>query len=244
MFKHVGTRRTFSHNLRLASLLSAVAGMVNICGLLSFNTLTTNVTGHITLLSEEIYLEDYSLAFIFFIYVFCFLLGAFTSGLLMEHFSQRGPRYTYITPITMELCLLILVALSPLTELINYSISSLILSCILLFSMGLQNALVTKISRSVVRTTHLTGLFTDLGLDLSRLIFRTDKILLRSTRKDAKLKIIIILSFFGGGVLAAFAYPSLGVKTLFLPAVLLAFTLWYDNILFRYTRILRKLQGR
>ena len=65
MFKHVGTRRTFSHNLRLASLLSAVAGMVNICGLLSFNTLTTNVTGHITLLSEEIYLEDYSLAFIF-----------------------------------------------------------------------------------------------------------------------------------------------------------------------------------
>ena len=37
--------------------------------------------------------------------------------------------------------------------------------------MGLQNALVTKVSQSVVRTTHLTGLFTDLGIELSQLFF-------------------------------------------------------------------------
>ncbi|WP_394331199.1 DUF1275 family protein [Chryseobacterium luteum] len=41
--------------------------------------------------------------------------------------------------------------------------------------MGLQNALVTRVSQSVVRTTHLTGLFTDLGMDLSKLFFFKEK---------------------------------------------------------------------
>jgi uncharacterized membrane protein YoaK (UPF0700 family) len=41
----------------------------------------------------------------------------------------------------------------------------------MLFAMGMQNAMVTKISQSIVRTTHLTGLFTDLGIELSQLFF-------------------------------------------------------------------------
>lgn len=44
-----------------------------------------------------------------------------------------------------------------------------IIAFYLLFAMGLQNALVTKISNATVRTTHLTGLFTDLGIELSQL---------------------------------------------------------------------------
>lgn len=41
----------------------------------------------------------------------------------------------------------------------------------MLFAMGIQNSLVTNISKSTVRTTHLTGLFTDLGIELSQLFF-------------------------------------------------------------------------
>ena len=51
------------------------------------------------------------------------------------------------------------------------NINGQVIACILLFAMGLQNSLVTKASQSVVRTTHLTGLFTDLGIELSQLFF-------------------------------------------------------------------------
>lgn len=46
MFRHKGKGRTYYHNLKLASILSGVAGLVNITGVLSVNNLTTNVTGH------------------------------------------------------------------------------------------------------------------------------------------------------------------------------------------------------
>ncbi|MEG1591792.1 hypothetical protein [Chryseobacterium sp.] len=46
MFRHKGKGRTYYHNLKLASILSGVAGLVNITRVLSVNNLTTNVTGH------------------------------------------------------------------------------------------------------------------------------------------------------------------------------------------------------
>jgi uncharacterized membrane protein YoaK (UPF0700 family) len=46
MFSHTGKNRTLKHNLKIASLLSFVAGIVNVAGFLSVQRLTTNVTGH------------------------------------------------------------------------------------------------------------------------------------------------------------------------------------------------------
>lgn len=244
MFKHVGIRRTFSHNLYLASLLSAVAGMVNIAGFLSFHTLTTNVTGHVTQLSEELYNGDFALASDLLAYVLSFLLGALLSGLLMEKFTEGMRPLSYIWPIFIEILLLTMVALSPLAESRGYAISFTVLSCFLLFAMGLQNALVTKISRSVVRTTHLTGLFTDLGLDLAQLLRKRDRRRRLVKYRDIYLKVAIIFCFFAGGFVSAFIYPHWQLKTLLLPAALLLFTLWYDRILLRYAQLLRRLQGR
>jgi uncharacterized membrane protein YoaK (UPF0700 family) len=58
MFRQ-GKSRAFKHNLRLATILSFVAGMVNISGLLSIETLTTNVTGHFAFFSEYFVNGDY-----------------------------------------------------------------------------------------------------------------------------------------------------------------------------------------
>jgi uncharacterized membrane protein YoaK (UPF0700 family) len=63
MFRHKGKRRTYSHNLRLASMLSFIAGMVNISGVLSVKILTTNVTGHFAYFSEELTKKHYFPAF-------------------------------------------------------------------------------------------------------------------------------------------------------------------------------------
>ncbi len=69
MFRHQGKSRTFLHNLRLAALLSLVAGIVNITGVLALKTLTTNVTGHFAYFAEEIMRKDYAIAITGLVYV-------------------------------------------------------------------------------------------------------------------------------------------------------------------------------
>ena len=82
MFRHQGKSRTFSHNLRIATLLSFVAGVVNVTGILEIQVLTTNVTGHFAYFSEQIMEHQYLAAFAFFVFILFFLLGAFTSNFI------------------------------------------------------------------------------------------------------------------------------------------------------------------
>src|SRR5690606_35802020 len=171
MFRHKGKGRTYSHNLKLASILSGVAGIVNITSVLELNTLTTNVTGHFAFFSEELVLKDYRMAFAYLFYILFFLFGAFASSLIMEWVSRYKQQATYVIPISIEVFILFVISFSSFLltkEPFPYSI---LLASALLFAMGLQNALVTRVSQSVVRTTHLTGLFTDLGIELSQMLF-------------------------------------------------------------------------
>ncbi|TDS52092.1 YoaK family protein [Myroides indicus] len=236
MLRHEGRRRTFFHNLKLASILSTVAGIVNIVGVLSVKVLTTNVTGHFAFFSEELFFKDYSLAGLFLIYIFSFLGGAFISSLLMDFSKRIRFRSTYILPVFLEITLFILVMVCSLF----YTGVDQAIASMLLFAMGLQNALVTRVSQSVVRTTHLTGLFTDLGIELSFLFFK-QHYKKRSLRRSIGLKISIIGGFFLGCILGGFVYQQLEIYTLFIPVALLLFALWYDRLIFKYLILRRKL---
>lgn len=241
MFRHEGRRRTFYHNLKLASILSCVAGLVNITGVLSVQTLTTNVTGHFAYLSEELFLSNYKAAFIYLIYILFFLLGAFISGLTIEWTARYKPRSSYMIPIAIEIVIMLVIALSP-QLLHDRSSTPLLISSALLFTMGLQNALVTRVSQSVVRTTHLTGLFTDLGIELSLLLFRGQNGKKSQLNKSIFLKLMIISCFFLGGIIGAVIFRHFHLKTLILPAGLLLFALWYDRLLVKYNHLKRKLR--
>lgn len=242
MFRHRGKGRTYSHNLKLASILSCVAGIVNITGVLKLNTLTTNVTGHFAFFSEEFVLKNYSLALTYLLYILFFLLGAFTSSLSMEWSSKYRPQLSYVIPILTEILLLFTIGISDVLTQDRVS-SPIILSFGLLFSMGLQNALVTRISQSVVRTTHLTGLFTDLGIALSQLFFYKDRLEKQQLKRNIFLKLIIICCFFSGGIVGGFLYPYFELKTLLFPVMLLLFALWYDRLLLKYYALKRSLRG-
>lgn len=244
MFRHEGKGRTYSHNLKLASLLSCVAGIVNITSVLKLNTLTTNVTGHFAFFSEELILKNYSMAIAYLFYILFFLLGAFTSSLIMEAISKHKSHGSYILPLSIEIILLLTVVLLGFIYSNQYFYFSIFLSSILLFSMGLQNALVTRVSQSVVRTTHLTGLFTDLGIELSRIFFYKKNSERVQLNKSIRLKLAIICCFFSGGIIGGFLYSYLGLGTLLFPVLLLYIALWYDNLLFRYYLIKRKIRNK
>ncbi|WP_343606212.1 YoaK family protein [Fluviicola sp.] len=240
MFRHTGKKRTFLHNLKLASMLSGVAGLVNITGVLSLGTLTTNITGHFAFFAERLFLKSYAETLTYLFYIVFFLFGAFFSSLLIELVAKRHKLSTYVLPILVEILLLTTVGLADSFV----SQFSVLLACLLLFAMGLQNALVTRVSQSVVRTTHLTGLFTDLGIELSQLLFYREPNERAKLKRAIFLKVMIITCFFSGGIIGGFVHIYFGLKTLLLAALLLLFALWYDRLLFRYYYLKRKLSGR
>ena len=168
MFRHQGKSRTQSHNLQIAVILSFVAGMVNVTGFLAIGQLTTNVTGHFALLINDVTNLLFWPGAVYLVYILSFLFGAFVSGFLIEQFREARRLNVFVLPTVMECLILVGVAIWSNWGGLDFPHIN---ACLLLFAMGLQNSFVTKISNAIVRTTHLTGLFTDLGIELSQLFF-------------------------------------------------------------------------
>lgn len=227
MFKHQGRTRTLKHNLSVASLLSFVAGMVNVVGFIAVQRLTTNVTGHFAFLVDEVFKLNFSLALVYFSYIFFFFIGSFSSSFLIELMAKKHPSKSYVLPILIEAALLIIAAIWA-----NYYLPAFanVFACLLLFAMGLQNSLVTSISNSAVRTTHLTGLFTDLGIELSQLFFYKQADQQKKLKSSIALRLTIILFFFIGGLMSGILYSTLATNLLFVAASILLLGLIIDRI--------------
>ena len=239
MFRHRGKNRTFLHNLRLATLLSLVAGMVNITGVLALKTLTTNVTGHFAYFADEFMNKNYAVAFTFLAFIFFFFIGSFTSNFLSELVALRRPRLMHLIPIALEIIVLIIVGYFGS----KYDLSMIngkLMAFALLFAMGLQNSLVTKVSNSTVRTTHLTGLFTDLGIELSQLFFYKKIEEKKRLKSNIYLRLSIITFFFIGCFLGDIIYLAVALKTLYVAAFFLLLALMYDTIRLHFHAIRRK----
>jgi len=237
MFTHQGSERTYKHNLKIATLLSFVAGIVNVVGFLSVQKLTTNVTGHFAFFVDDILAHKIHDSIIMFLYIFFFFLGAFVSNFLVEIVHTKNEKNIFVMPIALEICILLTLGLIG-----NYFYlqkpNAIALS--LLFTMGLQNSLVTKISNAVVRTTHLTGLFTDLGIEISQLFFYKSKEQKEKLYSTIRLRMRIITFFFIGGIVGGLLYAQIKLYTLIIPAVLLAIGLVYDNAKFKLIRWAKK----
>ncbi|MES2003972.1 MAG: YoaK family protein [Bacteroidota bacterium] len=240
MFRHQGKTRTLSHNLRIASLLSSVAGAVNVAGFLAVQRLTTNVTGHFAFFVDEVFKLNFWQGFVYFLYIFFFFLGSFVSNLIIEIISRKDEQYIYVVPASIECLLLFGIGFSGQDFVIK---NPDIIAFGLLFAMGLQNSLVTTISNASVRTTHLTGLFTDLGIELSQLFFYKGTEQKNKLVSSIRLRITIISFFFVGGVAGGILFSKIKIHTLIVAAALLVLGLIYDNIRFRLILLTRKLKN-
>ena len=240
MFLHKGKSRTNAHNLSLASLLSLVAGLVNVVGFFSVAVLTTNVTGHFAFMVKEVFALKYTAALHVFLYVLMFFLGAFFSNFLVEKIYRLRESRMYVIPTLIEAGILLCLGIWG-EALLNYSPD--LIALLLLFAMGMQNSLVTTISNSVVRTTHLTGLFTDLGIECSQLFFYSDLKKKAQLYRSIRLRLIIILMFFLGGILGGVLFSYLGIASLLVGGILLIFGLVRDLLKVQHALYRRKRYG-
>ena len=92
----------------------------------------------------------------------------------------------------------------------------------------------------MVRTTHLTGLFTDLGIELSQLFFYKTPEQKKQLRGNIKLRLRIIIFFFLGGTFAGFIYYKTQLYSLLFGAIILFIGLVYDRIKLLFIKKRRK----
>jgi uncharacterized membrane protein YoaK (UPF0700 family) len=237
MLRHLGTQRTYRHNVNLASLLSLTAGFVNAAGFLAFAVLTTNVTGHAALFAERIALQDWKTARVVALWMFLFLFGAFIASLIVSWIG-RNQRFSYVIPILIEITILMGVALVGYRY--NHTlVAKEIFAGSLLFSMGMQNSLVSIVSGSVVRTTHLTGTFTDLGIELAQIIKKHNHER-HSLIAKIKLRLAIISFFMFGAVTGGYLFRFLGFHAFLIPVAILTFALTADIFRIKMTRYYRQ----
>lgn len=238
MFRHTGIKRTNAHNISLASLLCLTAGLVNVSGFIAFSVLTTNVTGHVAVFAEKLAMGDFATARVVSLWMFSFLLGAFVSSFIINQVSRI--RFAYVIPILTEIIILNVIAIYG-NKYNNTLIETELFAGSLLFAMGMQNALVSMISGSVVRTTHLTGMFTDLGIELAA-ILKQEKSEVSFLRQRIMLRLTIIFFFFLGGIMGGYLFKTLQYYTFFIPSAILSVALIYDVFQVKFLWFWRKIK--
>lgn len=191
-----------------AITLACIGGMVNVVGYLGFeHQAVSHLTGTTSLLGAALARGDWRAVAHLWGMLIAFCAGAMVSGLIIQDSTLRlGRRYGVVLAIEA----LLLLAAIPLFE--RERIWGALLAAM---ACGLQNAMVTTYSGAVVRTTHLSGMFTDLGIGLGHLLRGMPLPMRRLT-----LSGMIITGFLAGGVIGAWLFSLLQYKALLAPAAL------------------------
>lgn len=168
MFQHQGPSRSDRQNRLLAGYLALIGGFVNSAGFLLIGSFTSHVTGNVGRLANDLAAMDFHAAAFALTMIIAFLGGAFAASMAIESDFFRKVPYAYAFLLASEAgLLLVFMLLSRLTTADHPRVQD-AEAAILCAAMGMQNSLVTRLSGAVVRTTHLTGVFTDLGIEAAR----------------------------------------------------------------------------
>jgi uncharacterized membrane protein YoaK (UPF0700 family) len=213
-------------DMQLGVILAFVGGAINAGGFLAVGQYTSHMTGIVSSIGDALALHAYDAALSAVLFLTCFISGATLSSFLVNAARLRHYHSVYAAPLMLEAVLLLVFGFSAtgLFPSVAFSLHATI--GLLCFLMGLQNALISKISHSVIRTTHVTGISTDIGIELGRRLFRAlghpD---LRVNRERLSIPARQLTAFLSGSIAGAFAFSSLGFMAVIpLALVLLSIT--------------------
>lgn len=222
-------QRTFIDDLRLGIMTAFSSGMINVASLILFFAFTSNVTGHYAILAEEIAKGKWYQVFIVFLWILLFFAGSFMSNAIIINMRGRVERWARGIPLLIEIICLTIVGAYGHLYYQETLMETEILVALLLFSMGLQNGLTATISNFAVKTTHLTGLTTDLAIHLSmatRKKFRE--------KPEVRNKIVLMSSiasaYLVGGIVAGSITGLFNFLVFFCIGGALLATLVYDVV--------------
>jgi uncharacterized membrane protein YoaK (UPF0700 family) len=209
----LGQARSPRANRHLGVALAFVAGAINAGGFLAVHQYTSHLTGAISSAADNLALGAWDLALDALGAVLSFLAGAVCTTLTVNFGRRRGLASEYALPLLFEAVLLlafgVLGARLAATDTL-FVPATVMLLC---FLMGLQNALITKLSHAEIRTTHMTGIVTDIGIELGRMLYwNRDPAQPKVAANRARLRLLVslLLGFSAGGLAGALGFKYAG----------------------------------
>lgn len=208
-----GHRRTAGANRQLGFTLAFVAGATNAGGFLAVHQYTSHMTGVVSAMADNLALGSYDLVLDAAGAVISFLLGAACTALMVNYVRRRRMYSEYALPLLLEATLLLVFGVlgARLEAVPGLFVPMTVM--LLCFIMGLQNALVTKLSHAEIRTTHMTGIVTDIGIELGKsLYWNADRKQPRVGANRGRLGVLatLLFCFFAGGVAGAIGFKHFG----------------------------------
>lgn len=236
-YRHIlaGKHRNVASNKSLGRSLAFVAGAINAGGFMAVGQYTSHMTGIISLAADNIALNQWAVTAMLLFYILCFICGAMATTILVIWGRNKHLHSQYALPLALEALLLVVFGLGSF----YYSASSII--ALLCFLMGLQNAVITKITDTTIRTTHITGMSTDIGIEMGRIIYSLYGKKLPAVKYNKERLIMhlsIVSSFLLGGVIGGYGFKYVGFGFVLPIAAyllyLVLFPIWQDFSLVRY----------
>lgn len=210
-----GATRSERSNQLLGVVLAFVAGATNAGAFLAVRQYTSHMTGVLSGLADAVALGQWWVATAALGALLAFLTGAAVCAVLVNYGRRRGWHSVFATPLLLEAALMLTFGLlgARLARVEGLFVPATV--SLLCFMMGLQNAVITKVSRAEIRTTHVTGLVTDLGIELGKLLYvnrtwRPEEGPVRADRARIRILSTLLGAFALGGVLGALGFQQLG----------------------------------
>lgn len=217
-------------------MLSFNGGCINAGGFLATGRFVSHVTGFATLFGVDVASQQIEAALGILSVPIFFLAGAFIAGLLIDRPVHHGkkPHFDWVMSLS-AICLFLaagggeLLLFGGFSETVGLKQSYLLLVLLCLAS-GLQNGAITSSSGRSVRTTHLTGLTTDLGLGLARILtFDLKSTNLQKEIRANYLRIGSIAAFIVGSAIGAWIFIKLGYKGFVLSGIIALYAAWHGK---------------
>lgn len=219
-----GPHRDQQVNRRLAYHLAWIAGVLNSVGFVAVGFYTSHMTGITASIADQLVLGGWMLVGLGIVAVAFFLMGAMACA-LQFNWARRRPQWhdrRFALVLLAEAVLVLLIG--GLADSVSAQWREWALVAALGFVMGQQNALITKVSDATIRTTHITGMVTDIGIELGKLSYcnrRAGPDPVRGNVPKLAMLSSLVLLFLVGGVIGALGYLAIGFGVLIPGALVL-----------------------
>lgn len=235
----ISPRRSTKTNFQLGCLLAFIAGAINAGGFLAINRYTSHMSGIISGIGDDLALSNIFAVLGGVSLLLSFIVGSATTAILVNWGRRKHIHSQFALPLLVEAFFLLCFGMLG-ANLDSYtSLTIPTIALMLCFVMGLQNAIITKISKAEIRTTHMTGVVTDIGIELGKIFYwnQSEKAnksgYVRANKEKLKAHALMLTMFLVGGILGALSFKGVGyasVIPLSLSLVLIAGLQIYRDI--------------
>lgn len=221
----IGNHRSKKYNIHLGVFLAFVAGAINAGGFLYVGQYTSHMTGVVSSIADFLILKNFTLAFWSIGFLLSFIFGSAITAILVNWARSKKYSGQFAIPLLVESLTLLVLSSLIINNLLAEKFFIIILLC---FIMGIQNATITKISQAEIRTTHMTGVATDLGIQIGKSVYKffsgNQEVIV--SYDNLKLHFWLITAFCVGGLIGAVCFKYFGFVSALPLVVIMFFISW------------------